>query len=160
MSSAYEFKKATRQNLVRMKSCCLPIGWCFLTVLQYGQNEGNTQEGGEGWERWVVQSREARRALAEKGQRPPLQFTTHPQPRSSHPWERRRRSRWKRPRSGWRRQGGWRMWEGHCHHCQPNSWPRWLQRLGHLCWVRRSQPGGSSDWPWEAKPLKGIPPGW
>ena len=20
------------------------------------------------------------------------------------------------------------MWVGHCHHCQPDSWPRWLQR--------------------------------
>ena len=43
------------------------------------------------------------------------------------------------------------MWEGHHHHCQPNSWPRWLQRLGHLLWGR-SQSGGSSDLPWEAKP--------
>ena len=43
------------------------------------------------------------------------------------------------------------MWEG-CHHCcQPDSWPRWLQRLGHLLWGR-SQSGGSSDLPWEAKP--------
>ena len=45
------------------------------------------------------------------------------------------------------------MWEGHhhCHH-QPNSWPRWLQRLSHLLWVGRSQSGGSSDLLWEAKP--------
>ena len=36
---------ATRQNLTRMKSCCLPIGRCFLIVLQYGQNKVNAQEG-------------------------------------------------------------------------------------------------------------------
>ena len=42
-------------------------------------------------------------------------------------------------------------WGGCHHHCQPKSWPRWLWRLGHLCQVGRSQPGGSSDLPWEAK---------
>ena len=41
---------------------------------------------------------------------------------------------------------------GHLHCCQPNSWPRWLQRPGHLHWVKRSQSGGSSDLSWEAKP--------
>ena len=30
-------------------------------------------------------------------------------------------------------------------HCWPNSWPRWLWRLDHLLWLRRSQSGGSSD---------------
>ena len=43
------------------------------------------------------------------------------------------------------------MWEGLCHHHQPNSWPRWLQRPGHLLWGR-SQSGGSSALLWEAKP--------
>ena len=47
-SFAYKFKMATRQNLTRMKSCCLPIGWYFLIVLQYGQNKVNAQEGVEG----------------------------------------------------------------------------------------------------------------
>ena len=28
----------------------------------------------------------------------------------------------------------------HWRHHQPNSWPRWLQSLGHLCQVGRSQP--------------------
>ena len=41
---------------------------------------------------------------------------------------------------------------GHHHHCQPDSWPRWLLKPGHLHWVRRSQSGGSSNWLWEAKP--------
>ena len=81
----------------------------------------------------------------------PLQFITHPQPGSPHPQERRRRSRWRRQRSGWRKQGGWRMWEDPHHHHQPNSWPRWLWRPGHLLPVRRSQSGGSSDLLWEAK---------
>ena len=49
-SYAGKFKMATRQNLARMKSCCLSIGWCFLIVLQYGQNEIDTTEGGEGWQ--------------------------------------------------------------------------------------------------------------
>ena len=35
-------------------------------------------------------------------------------------------------------------WGGHQSH-QPDSWPRWLWRLGHLCQVGRSQPGGNSD---------------
>ena len=99
----------------------------------------------KGGERWVLWSKEERRALVERGQRPPSQYTTHPQPESPHLQERRRR-RWKRQRGGW-----WRMWEG-LHHCQPDSWPRWLQRLGHLLWVGRSQSGGSSNLPWEAKP--------
>ena len=43
------------------------------------------------------------------------------------------------------------MWEDPHHCCQPDSWPRWLQRLGHLLQVRRSQSGGSSNLPWEAK---------
>ena len=42
-------------------------------------------------------------------------------------------------------------WVGHHHHHQPDSWPRWLWRLGHLLWGR-NQSGGSSDLPWEAKP--------
>ena len=50
-----------------------------------------------------------------------------------------------------RRQDGWRMWVGHRHHCQPNSWPRWLWRPGHLLWGR-SQSRGSSALLWEAKP--------
>ena len=50
-----------------------------------------------------------------------------------------------RGRAAWGGRGG------HLCHCQPNSWPRWLWRLGHLCWVRRSQPGGSSNLPWEVK---------
>ena len=86
----------------------------------------------------------------------------HPSParKPSPARERRRRGRWRRQRSGWRKQEGWRMWEDPHHCCQPNSWPRWLQRPGHLLWVRRSQSGGSSDLPWEAKPPEGIPPGW
>ena len=59
---------------------------------------------------------------------------------------------WKRQRSRWRRQDGWRMWAGCHHHCQPNSWLKWLWRLGHLFQVGRSQSGGSSDLLWEAKP--------
>ena len=50
MSSAYKFKMATKQNLARMKLCCLSLGWCFLIVLQYGQNEIDAKEGGEGWQ--------------------------------------------------------------------------------------------------------------
>ena len=42
------------------------------------------------------------------------------------------------PQVRWRggewRQRGWRRWGDHWSHCQPNSWPRWLWRLGHLCW--------------------------
>ena len=37
-----------------------------------------------------------------------------------------------------------------CH--QSNSWPRWLWRPGHPCWAGRSQPEGSSDLLWEARP--------
>ena len=45
-------------------------------------------------------------------------------------------------------------------HLQPNSWPRWLQRLGHLCQVGRSQPGGSSNLPWRQGSPEGILQGW
>ena len=43
---------------------------------------------------------------------------------------------------GGREVGGGREKAGGCgkilhFHCQPNSWPRWLQRPGHLLWVRR-----------------------
>ena len=38
------------------------------------------------------------------------------------------------------------------YHHQPNSWPRWLQRPGHLVWVRRSQSGGTSNLLLEARP--------
>ena len=103
--------------------------------------------------RWVLRLRDTRKALAEKGWRPLLPFTTHPKSRSPHPEERRWRGGQKNQRSRWRRQDGWKMWAGHLHHCQPNSWPRWLQRLGHLHWVGRNQSGGSSNQLWEAKPL-------
>ena len=43
--------------------------------------------------------------------------------------------------------------EGPCHHCQPNSWSKWLQRPGHLLWgeepVRRKlcpTVGGKAPW--------------
>ena len=111
-----------------------------------------SRKGRWGGGKRILRSKATRIALAEKGRRPPLPFTTHPQPRRPHPEERRWRSRW-------RKQGSWRGWEGQLHHCWPNSWPRWLQRLGHLHWVRRRQSGGSSNQPWEAKPLEGIPPG-
>ena len=29
-----------------------------------------------------------------------------------------------------RRLDSWRMWEGPCHHCQSDSWPRWLAEAG------------------------------
>ena len=34
---------------------------------------------------------------------------------------------------------------GHWSCCLPNSWPRWLQRLGHQCWMGRNQPERSSN---------------
>ena len=46
---------------------------------------------------------------------------------------------------------GWRRWGDPHHRCQPNSWPRWLQRLGHLPWGR-SLPKGSSTLPLGARP--------
>ena len=42
-------------------------------------------------ERRVLQMREEQKELAEKGRRPPLQCTTHPQPESPHP-----QGRWRR----------------------------------------------------------------
>ena len=43
-------------------------------------------------------------------------------------------------------------WGGHQSHCWPNSWPRWLQRMGHLLQAGRSWPWRSSDLPFEARP--------
>ena len=57
------------------------------------------KHGKKGGKKRVLRSKDARKALAEKGRRPPLPFTTHPQPRRPHPKER----RW---RSGWRKQDG------------------------------------------------------
>ena len=42
-------------------------------------------------------------------------------------------------------QGSWKKWGGHWSHCLPDSWPRWLQKLGHQCHVGRSQTERSSD---------------
>ena len=94
-------------------------------------------------DRWVGEEK-----TEKKG--PPLLCTTPPQSRSPHLQGRRRRS-WMRLRGGFRRLNDWRKWVSHHHHCQPNSWPRWLQRLGHLPWGR-SLPEGSSTLPSEAKP--------
>ena len=147
-SSVYKFKMATRQNLARTKSCSFSIGWHFVLVLQYGKDKSDAQKR---WERWVLCSREARRALAEKGWRPPSPVH-HPSPaRRPLPTKEEERKQME-VESRWRKQGGWRMWEDPHHCCQPNSWPRWLQGPGHLHQVRRSQSGGSSDLPWEAKP--------
>ena len=139
MSSTYKFKMTTRQNLMRKESCCLPIGWhlpvCFIEWLEQkwcpkrmrrvGRSGcSNLRKRGKLWQR------------EDRG--PPPKYTTYPQPESPCPWERRRRQ-WKRQRGGWRKQGGWRMWVGcHHHHCQPDSWPKWLWRLGHLIWEGRS----------------------
>ena len=127
--------------------------WLTFSYLFYSmaRTKVTPKKDERGRERWVLCSREVRRALAEKGWRPPPQFITHPRPGSPCPHERRRRGRWRRQRSGWRKQESWRMWEDPHHCCQPNSWPRWLWRLGHLLQVRTSQSGGSSDLLWEAK---------
>ena len=57
-------------------------------------------------------------------------------------------------RRGLKRQRGWERWGGHWGHHQPDSWPRWLQRPGQLCQEGRSQSRGSSNLPWEARPLQ------
>ena len=50
---------------------------------------------------------------------------------------------------------------GGCHsHHQPNSWPRWLWRLGHLCWVGKSHLERSSILLWEANPWEGVLDSW
>ena len=51
-------------------------------------------------------------------------------------------------------------WGRHRHHCQPNSWPRWLQRLGHLCWVGRSTQEEVPIYHGRQSPPEGIPHGW
>ena len=151
-SSTYKFKMAARQNLTRTESCCLPFGWhlpvCFIEWLEQKwcpKSMRRVERGG-----YSNPSRRGGNWQKEDGGSPP-QCTTHPQPESPHPWERRRRG-WKRQRSRWRRQDGWSMWAGHNHCHQPNSWLKWLQRLGHLIWEGRSQSGGSSNLLWEAKP--------
>ena len=49
-------------------------------------------------------------------------------------------------RGEWQRQKDWERWGG-CQSClQPNSWPRWLQRPGHLHQMGRSQ-SGRKLWP-------------
>ena len=80
-----------------------------------------------------------------EGKRGPCHWCT---PYSSQRAPHRLRTSW----NGLWKQSTLRGWGGHLHHHQPNSWPRWLQRLGHLSWVGRSQSGGSSDLLWEAKP--------
>ena len=94
--------------------------------------------------------RRQERRMLERRKGPPLLCTIPPQPKSPHPWGRWCRW-WKRQRGGLRRLDGWRKWVSCHHHHQPESWPRWLWRLGHLLW-ERSQPRGSSALPWEAKP--------
>ena len=129
-----------------------PLADIFLLFYSMARTKVTPKKDERGGERWVLCSREARRALVEKGLRPPPQFITHPQPGSPCLQERRRRGRWRRQRSGWRKQEDWRMWEDLCCCHRPDSWPRWLWRLDHLLWVRRSQSGGSSNLLWEAKP--------
>ena len=153
MSSVYKFKMATRQNLMKNEVMLLfhwlMFFYCF-TVWQ-GQRSHQRKMKGAGRSGFSIPERQGELWWIRDGG-PPSQYTTHPQPGSPHPQERRRRGRWRRQRSGWRKQDGWRMWEGLHHHCQPNSWPRWLWRLGHLLWVRRSKSGGRSNLLWEAKP--------
>ena len=59
-----------------------------------------------------------------------------------------------------RRQRGLGRWGSHQSHHQPDSWPRWLQWLGHLHWAGRSQPGGSSNQCGRKGPMERIPQGW
>ena len=81
-----------------------------------------------------------------KERRPPPQFT-------SHPWLKRFHLELKRRIEEVEQLEGW---GSHCHCHPPYSWPRWLQRLGHLSWVGRNLLIRSSNLPWEAKPLGGI----
>ena len=80
-----------------------PLADIFLLFYGIARNKVMPKKDERGRERWVLCSREVRRALAEKGWRPPLQFINHPQPGSPHLQERRRRGRWRRQRSRWRR---------------------------------------------------------
>ena len=109
--------------------------------------------------RWVLRPKAERERITKavrkeknrnKKNGPPLLCTTPPQPKGPHPQGRWSRC-WKRQKGGLRRLAGWRKWVGHHHHCQPDSWPRWLQRPGHLPWGR-SLPEGSSALPSEARP--------
>ena len=101
-------------------------------------------------ERRVLQMKEDREKIAKKGRRPPSPVH-HPSPARKPSPMREVEKMWEEAERWVEECDGWRMWVGHHHHCQPNSWPRWLQRLGHLLWGR-SQSGGSSALLWEAKP--------
>ena len=152
MSSVYKFKMATRQNLVRMKSCCFSIGWCFPIALQYGRDKTHAQErwerrgevgsplqGGQEGSSWERMEGPLSSSPPIPAKRPsPAREEEEKQMEDAEKWVGEARRLEDVGRSG--------------HHCQPDSWPRWLQRLGHLCQVRRSQPGGSSDELWEANP--------
>ena len=106
-----------------------------------GKNDG---------ERWVLRLREVRRALAEKGWRSPSPMH-HPSPAKElsprREVDQQLEEAEKQVEEAKQLEDVGRLLS----HCQPDSWPRWLWRLDHLCWVRRSQSGGSSDLLWEAK---------
>ena len=100
-------------------------------------------------------AKKVRKEKIEKEKGPPSLCTTPPQPKSPHlqgRWSR----QWTRQRGRSRRLGSWRKWVSLHHRCQPNSWPRWLQRPGHLLWVR-SQQQGSSAYHGRQSPLEGVP---
>ena len=88
-------------------------------------------------EKWVLQLREARKELAEKGRRPLP--SAHPSP-ARKPSPTREEEKKLEEAERHVEEARWlRMWEGpHCH-CQLDSWPRWLQSLGHLLWEGGSQ---------------------
>ena len=138
---------------MRTKLCHFPI-WLisFCSFYRMARMKVTPKKERRG-DRWVIQPREARTEDHQKREGGhPLQCTTHPQPESPHLHEgggeevgRGREVQVEEAR--WLEDVGRSPSSLH----QPDSWPRWLQRPGHLIW-RRSQSGGSSDLLWEAKP--------
>ena len=146
-SSNYKFKMAATYFLLEQSYAVFLLANAPKLPSRMARTKLILRKGEKGGKRRVLLSRAEREILAEKGRRPPSPVH-HPFP------EKKEMEEWVEA------EGQLEGWAGHLHHCQPNSWSRWLWRLDHLSWARRSQSKGSSDLLWEAKPPEGIPPGW
>ena len=151
MSSTYKFKMATRQNLTRRGLCCLPIGWylpvCFIEWLEQKLCQRRIRKWGEAGT--LVQGAEERAGRERMEAPSPVH---HPSP-AKKPSPMREEEKRMEEAEKQVEEARWLEDVGRSLSSLPTQQlAQMAMEAGPSDLEGRSQSGGSSDLPWEAKP--------